>query len=158
MATVGIRDVARHAGVSVGTVSNVLNRPGEVSAESARRVNEAIEALGYVRNDAARKLRAGVSTTVEVPITDVWTIEGDVRTLAQLQAEDRAAFVVDEPIDHYHRLQLDDFLLAVREGRSPSVTAADGRQAVQLVEGIYAAMRSGLPQALGGSDVPDGLA
>ncbi|CAN7413470.1 LacI family DNA-binding transcriptional regulator [Microbacterium sp. LjRoot45] len=61
---VSIRDVALSAGVSVGTVSNVLNRPETVSSESAERVLRAIEDLGYVRNDAARKLRAGVSTTV----------------------------------------------------------------------------------------------
>ncbi|GGI44668.1 LacI family transcriptional regulator [Agromyces flavus] len=70
MAPASIRDVAQHAGVSVGTVSNVLNRPGEVSAESIRRVHEAIDALGYVRNDAARKLRAGVSTTVGFVVLD----------------------------------------------------------------------------------------
>lgn len=65
-----IRDVAQHAGVSVGTVSNVLNRPEEVSADSVHRVNRAIEQLGYVRNDAARKLRAGVSTTVGFVVLD----------------------------------------------------------------------------------------
>ncbi len=62
--TVSIRDVATLAGVSVGTVSNVLNRPETVSASSIERVSLAIERLGYVRNDAARQLRAGVSTTV----------------------------------------------------------------------------------------------
>lgn len=67
---VSIRDVAQLAGVSVGTVSNVLNRPEEVSAESADRVTRAIEELGYVRNDAARKLRAGVSTTVGFVVLD----------------------------------------------------------------------------------------
>lgn len=59
-----IRDVAMAAGVSVGTVSNVLNRPDAVSAAKAQRVMNAINDLGYIRNDAARKLRAGVSTTV----------------------------------------------------------------------------------------------
>jgi LacI family transcriptional regulator len=54
----------------VGTVSNVLNRPGEVSADSVDRVMRAIEDLGYVRNDAARKLRAGVSTTVGFVVLD----------------------------------------------------------------------------------------
>ena len=67
---VKIRDVAQLAGVSVGTVSNVLNRPDEVSAESVSRVTEAIEQLGYVRNDAARKLRAGVSSTVGFIVLD----------------------------------------------------------------------------------------
>ena len=70
MAAASIRDVAQRAGVSVGTVSNVLNRPGEVSAESIERVHRAIEELGYVRNDAARKLRAGTSTTVGFVVLD----------------------------------------------------------------------------------------
>ena len=67
---VSIRDVAQRAGVSVGTVSNVLNRPNEVSVESVERVMSAIDELGYVRNDAARKLRAGVSTTVGFVVLD----------------------------------------------------------------------------------------
>lgn len=67
---VSIRDVAQRAGVSVGTVSNVLNRPNDVSAESVARVTRAIEELGYVRNDAARKLRAGISTTVGFVVLD----------------------------------------------------------------------------------------
>ncbi|MGZ0712786.1 LacI family DNA-binding transcriptional regulator (plasmid) [Coraliomargarita sp. W4R53] len=67
---VSIRDVATLAGVSVGTVSNVLNRPTEVSSESVDRVSRAIEQLGYVRNDAARKLRAGVSSTVGFVVLD----------------------------------------------------------------------------------------
>ncbi|MGW8482146.1 LacI family DNA-binding transcriptional regulator [Microbacterium sp. NPDC055903] len=68
--SVSIRDVAQRAGVSVGTVSNVLNRPDEVSSDSVQRVTRAIDELGYVRNDAARKLRAGVSTTVGFVVLD----------------------------------------------------------------------------------------
>ena len=67
---VSIRDVARLAGVSVGTVSNVLNKPDEVSADSIARVQGAIDELGYVRNDAARRLRAGVSSTVGFVVLD----------------------------------------------------------------------------------------
>ncbi len=70
MATTSIRDVAKLAGVSVGTVSNVLNRPGEVSADSVIRVHRAIEQLGYRRNDAARQLRAGTSSTVGFVVLD----------------------------------------------------------------------------------------
>ena len=65
-----IRDVARLAGVSVGTVSNVLNKPDEVSPDSLARVQAAIAELGYVRNDAARRLRAGVSSTVGFVVLD----------------------------------------------------------------------------------------
>jgi len=70
MATTSIRDVAQLAGVSVGTVSNVLNKPEEVSADSIARVQAAIDQLGYVRNDAARRLRAGVSSTVGFVVLD----------------------------------------------------------------------------------------
>lgn len=67
---VSIRDVAQRAGVSVGTVSNVLNRPEVVSEESVLRVTHAIEELGYVRNEAARKLRGGISSTVGFVVLD----------------------------------------------------------------------------------------
>ncbi len=70
MPTTRIRDVAQLAGVSVGTVSNVLNKPDEVSPESLARVQKAIDELGYVRNDAARRLRAGISSTVGFVVLD----------------------------------------------------------------------------------------
>ncbi|QHC65542.1 substrate-binding domain-containing protein [Rathayibacter sp. VKM Ac-2759] len=65
-----IRDVAARAGVSVGTVSNVLNRPEKVGDESVQRVQEAIAELGFVRNDAARQLRAGRSRSVGLVVLD----------------------------------------------------------------------------------------
>jgi LacI family transcriptional regulator len=67
----GIRDVADRAGVSVGTVSNVLNRPAKVAPATVDRVLGAIEELGFIRNDAARQLRAGRSTTVGLIVLDV---------------------------------------------------------------------------------------
>jgi len=48
----------------------VLNKPDEVSAESIARVQKAIDELGYVRNDAARRLRAGISSTVGFVVLD----------------------------------------------------------------------------------------
>jgi len=54
-----ISDVARRAGVGVGTVSRVLNDSPRVSASTHERVREAIEALGYRRNAAARSLSLG---------------------------------------------------------------------------------------------------
>ncbi|WP_227488090.1 LacI family DNA-binding transcriptional regulator [Brachybacterium subflavum] len=67
---VGMKDVARAAGVSVGTVSNVLNRPDIVSADRRARVEQAIAELGYVRNDAARLLKMGRSRTVGAIVLD----------------------------------------------------------------------------------------
>lgn len=56
-----VKDVAAHAGVSIGTVSNVLNRPETVRPDTRLKVEAAIALLGFVRNDSARQLRAGVS-------------------------------------------------------------------------------------------------
>lgn len=64
-------DVARLAGVSLGTVSNTLNSPDKVSDATRRRVLGAIAELGFVRNDAARSLAAGTSTTVGIVVADL---------------------------------------------------------------------------------------
>lgn len=61
---VGVKEVAARAGVSVGTVSNVLNRPAKVSQATRDKVQLAIDELGFVRNEAARQLRAGMSNCV----------------------------------------------------------------------------------------------
>jgi LacI family transcriptional regulator len=61
---IGIKDVAEQAGVSLGTVSNVLNRPDSVSAHTRLRVLAVIERLGYVRSESARQLRAGHSRII----------------------------------------------------------------------------------------------
>jgi LacI family transcriptional regulator len=71
MAAVSVREVAALAGVSVGTVSNVLNRPAKVAAPTADRVHAAIRALGFVRNDAARQLRDGRSRAIGLVVLDV---------------------------------------------------------------------------------------
>lgn len=67
----GVKDVARHAGVSVGTVSNVLNRPDAVAASTRERVEAAMVELGFVRNASARQLRAGRSQTVGAILMDL---------------------------------------------------------------------------------------
>lgn len=68
--SVSIKDVAAAASVSVGTVSNVLNRRDKVAPATARRVQAAIDALGFVRNDAARQLRAGRSRSIGLIVLD----------------------------------------------------------------------------------------
>ncbi|MGB4777342.1 LacI family DNA-binding transcriptional regulator [Microbacterium sp.] len=69
--TIGINDVARFAGVSIGTVSNVLNHPQRVAPKTLERVQHAIDALRYVPNGAARSLAAGESRTIGVVISDL---------------------------------------------------------------------------------------
>ncbi|MGG5752188.1 LacI family DNA-binding transcriptional regulator [Zafaria sp. Z1313] len=70
MTTTSVKDVAQLAGVSVGTVSNVLNHPERVSARTIERVNDAIGRLGFLRNAAASQLRAGLSRSVGLIVLD----------------------------------------------------------------------------------------
>ncbi|TYL53354.1 LacI family DNA-binding transcriptional regulator [Agromyces mariniharenae] len=85
---VSVRDVAAAASVSVGTVSNVLNRPEKVAPDTVARVMAAIDELGFVRNDAARQLRAGRSRSIGLVVLDV---RNPFFTDVARGAEDRAA-------------------------------------------------------------------
>jgi LacI family transcriptional regulator len=68
---VSIREVAERAGVSLGTVSNVLNRPEMVAEATRQRVQEVIKELGFVRNASAHYLRAGRSRYLGLVVLDV---------------------------------------------------------------------------------------
>ena len=64
-------DVARHAGVALGTVSNVLNNPDKVAEATRGRVLASIQTLGFVRNSLARSLVSGSGNTVGFVIVDI---------------------------------------------------------------------------------------
>ncbi|WP_342324405.1 HTH-type transcriptional regulator GalS [Kosakonia sp. BYX6] len=66
-----IRDVARHAGVSVATVSRVLNNSALVSQETRETVMKAVAQLGYRPNANAQALATQVSDTIGVVVMDV---------------------------------------------------------------------------------------
>jgi LacI family transcriptional regulator len=66
-----LEDIARHAGVSTKTVSNVVRDWPYVGDETRRKVQEAIEALGYRPNRAARSLVTGKTETVGIIVPDV---------------------------------------------------------------------------------------
>lgn len=66
-----IYEIAKEAGVSIATVSRVINHSGTVSEKSTKRVMEAIEKLNYVPSSAARNLSTSVSTTIGVVVPDI---------------------------------------------------------------------------------------
>lgn len=66
-----IREVARRAGVSVATVSRVLNATGPVREETRRRVLECVDALGYVPHSAARSLSLRKTQHIGVVLPDL---------------------------------------------------------------------------------------
>ncbi|MCK5199138.1 MAG: LacI family DNA-binding transcriptional regulator [Spirochaetales bacterium] len=66
-----IKDIARHSGVSVSTVSRVLNKKPDVNAETAARVNGAIKELGYRPNSVARGLVLKRSNVIGFVVPDI---------------------------------------------------------------------------------------
>lgn len=66
-----IKHVASAAGVSVTTVSYVMNKPHRVSALTRAKVQQAMSELGFVRNESARQLRAGQSRLLAYVMLDV---------------------------------------------------------------------------------------
>ncbi|WP_158887242.1 LacI family DNA-binding transcriptional regulator [Amycolatopsis anabasis] len=68
---VSMREVAERAKVSLGTVSNVLNKPEMVAAGTRERVLAAISELGFVRNESARQLRSGTARAIGLVVLDV---------------------------------------------------------------------------------------
>ncbi|CAM5713918.1 LacI family DNA-binding transcriptional regulator [Streptomyces griseorubiginosus] len=66
-----MKDVAARAGVGLKTVSRVVNGEAGVTAETEHRVKEAIEALGFRRNDSARVLRKGRTASIGLVLEDL---------------------------------------------------------------------------------------
>ncbi|WP_294926677.1 LacI family DNA-binding transcriptional regulator [uncultured Paracoccus sp.] len=63
-ASVGIRDVARHANVSTATVSRALNKPERVSADLRDRIARVISEIGYIPDASARALSSRRTRTI----------------------------------------------------------------------------------------------
>jgi len=68
---VRIREVAERAGVSTGTISNVLNHPESVSEPTRQHILKVMDEMNFVRDGSARQLRVGQSQTVGVIVRDI---------------------------------------------------------------------------------------
>lgn len=71
MNKVTIKDVAKNAGVSIGTVSKVLNDKGYVSKELRKRVQDTIQQLNYQVNANARSLKISKTNKIGVIVSDI---------------------------------------------------------------------------------------
>jgi predicted dehydrogenase len=114
-----------------------------------------------VQTDGGAMFIAGVSAVQEPPINDLWTVPGEEHLLAEWQAEDRMTFEGVDATQHYHQLQIRDFLCAILDGHAPTVTGAEGRVTVEIFTAIYRSQRDGRPirfplDAEKGSDDFDG--
>ncbi|MFB7112439.1 LacI family DNA-binding transcriptional regulator [Streptomyces sp. NPDC056190] len=126
-----IKDVAAAAGVSVATVSRVLNEHRSVSADARARVLASVEALGYRPNAVARSLRTHRTRTLGLVISDVLnpyftalarSVEEEARTLGYSviigNADERPGLQ-----DHHVRTlldrRIDGLLVSPADGGSP---------------------------------------
>lgn len=66
-----ILDVAKYAGVSISTVSNVLNKSKYVSEDLTKKVYESVEKLNYVRDSVASNMKRGYTKTIGVITSDI---------------------------------------------------------------------------------------
>tara|TARA_Y100000589_G_scaffold329889_1_gene377862 strand:+ start:6901 stop:8004 length:1104 start_codon:yes stop_codon:yes gene_type:complete len=95
--TIGVKELAEHAGVSVGTVSRVLNGESSVSPKRRDAVQKAIATLGYKRTSAAQMLASRRSRSIThtgniamvfVGMSESW--QGHPTTAALIHGMDQA--------------------------------------------------------------------
>jgi len=101
---VTIRDVASRAGVSIATVSRVLNRTGNYTAETEKRVRGAVEELGYTTNLTARSLKTGRTGTIAILMMEYVLLEtpeiiGSVCRVVQEQGF-TLEMIIDGDLEH----------------------------------------------------------
>jgi predicted dehydrogenase len=148
--TVAVDDTAvavlRFRGGGLGSVvTSVAQRPGIYTKVHVHGTSGA--SVG-VETDRGATFVAGVSQVEEPALNDLWTVPGEEHLLAAFQAEDRARFARIDATAHYHALQVQDFLRAVREGRPPLVTGEEGRVVVEMFNALYRSQREGRPVRL----------
>lgn len=129
----------RSGGLATITVS-LCQKPGIYTKIHVHGSNGA--SVG-TQTDSGATFIAGMTGVAEPPFNDIWTVPGEEHLLDAFREEDRAAFAKIDATAHYHRLQVEDFLSAVRDGREPSVAGEEGRKVVAIIEAIY---RSGRAQ------------
>jgi UDP-N-acetyl-2-amino-2-deoxyglucuronate dehydrogenase len=136
-----------HGGLG-SVVTSLAQKPGihtKVHIHGARGSSVGVE------TDRGATFIAGMTPIAEPALNDLWTIPGEEDRLVQFEAEDRARFTTLDPINHYHALQIQDFLQAILEDREPQVTGDDGRHVVALVQAIYQSNREGRSVKLDGN-------
>lgn len=98
-----------------------------------------------VQTDGGAMFVAGMSTVLEPPVNDLWTVPGEEKLLKQWVKKDSDFFNSIDPTIFYMERQIEDFLEALENNREPLVTGEDGRRTVELFTAIYRSTRNNLP-------------
>ena len=138
-----VEDIARAAGVSVATVSRVLNSSPKVAAPTRRRVLRALDELGYAPNNLARNLRARALRVFGLVIPD---IRNAVYTSLHRGVEDVARasgfFVLLANTDEHAHRQAEYLRMLLAERVAGVILVAAGGT---LLEPVQALLRVGIP-------------
>jgi UDP-N-acetyl-2-amino-2-deoxyglucuronate dehydrogenase len=94
-----------------------------------------------VQTDGGAMFIAGMSGILEPPVNDLWTVPGQEQMLGGWNKADSDAFNSVDATEYYIRLQNEDFIESVIDGRKPLVTGEDGRKTVELFTAIYRSQR-----------------
>jgi len=98
-----------------------------------------------VQTDGGAMFIAGMSSVLEPPVNDLWTVPGEEQMLKEWVCEDSELFESIDPTVYYMERQIEDFLQALDENREPLVNGAAGRRTVELFTAIYRSTRDNAP-------------
>jgi len=90
-----------------------------------------------VETDRGAMFIAGISSIVNPPTNDIWTIPGEENKLKIWEEEDAVFFKTIDAIEYYIRLQDSNFMDAVLNNTEPLISAQEGRKTVEIFTAIY---------------------
>jgi predicted dehydrogenase len=96
-----------------------------------------------VQTDGGAMFIAGMSSITDPPLNDIWTIPGEKDLLDKYRADDESFFKTIDATVYFFTQQIEDFCLAVQEGKKPLITGQDGRETVRFIETL---LKSGKPK------------
>ena len=88
---------------------------------------------------------AGMTSIAEPPVNDLWTVPGEEKLLEGFTRQDQELFERIDPMVHFIRLQIQDFLEALDLNKEPLVNGEEGRKTVELFTAIYRCRRDRQP-------------
>jgi len=98
-----------------------------------------------VQTDGGAMFVAGMSSVLEPPVNDLWTVQDEERLLNGWVQEDCALFGQIDATVYYFERQIEDFLQAIETNHEPLVNGTDGRRTVELFTAIYRSTRDNAP-------------
>lgn len=94
-----------------------------------------------VQTDGGAMFIAGMTSILEPPVNDLWSVPDEEDKLKDWIKEDSDFFNSVNSIEYYHSLQVEDFIDALIEGRKPMMTGEEGRVTVEIFTAIYRSQR-----------------